>query len=581
MVDLVITYLNSSDEKWQEDFNYYKNLELGNKSQSTTNRQAFGSERTREWDNLRYWFRGVEKNCPWIRKVFLVVQNERHIPKWLDRNNPKLRIVYHDEFIPKELLPTFNALVINFYVSNIPDLSENFIYADDDFFFINPMREDEFFKDGNIVLDVRKAPYKVNKNTTGWNKILANNCEFVHRFMTKENECCFKDSHLSEPRLKSHEQRMIQEHYDEFLNSFNKSKFRHDDNYCSWLFFTTLKIGKQETNIERIQKSKYIHYTSKINLFDYKDCQMICVNDTEAMDDFKKCRDNLLAFLNFKLPNKCSFELDDNPQEETIAKTSKCFGIISWLPDDAKNRQARIDRLNSMFEQFKNLFGDIEYLIVAQNWKDYKVPDFVHATIYNYDKLGILKARKTLGEKFLQSSYDYLIMCDDDVVLETDNSFTKEYFFNELDKHPNGFMFLQYSWSLNLCAISRSIYKQSPMVDIDPEKGEGYEDKVYPYLLHYKHLDKEFKIYGIKFVQNQKEYHVNHKSTWEDSKPVQHETLKQISDYYIERFKRGKFNIDKEKARKYLAALKYVEKARWYGWIKQGEINDFLDKYRD
>ena len=51
------------------------------------------------------------------------------------------------------------------------------------------------------------------------------------------------------------------------------------------------------------------------------------------------------------------------------------------------------------------------------------------------------------------------------------------------------------------------------MVDVDPEKGEGYEDTSYPNLLHYKYPDKEFKIAKIKFVQHKAEYHKNHKST--------------------------------------------------------------------
>ena len=26
-------------------------------------------ERYRDWDNLRYWFRGMEKYAPWVRKI--------------------------------------------------------------------------------------------------------------------------------------------------------------------------------------------------------------------------------------------------------------------------------------------------------------------------------------------------------------------------------------------------------------------------------------------------------------------------------------------------------------------------------
>ncbi|MBO7078188.1 MAG: hypothetical protein J6W64_00065 [Bacilli bacterium] len=34
------------------------------------------------------------------------------MPKWLNRDHPKLRIVYHKDFIPNDLLPMFNGPAI-------------------------------------------------------------------------------------------------------------------------------------------------------------------------------------------------------------------------------------------------------------------------------------------------------------------------------------------------------------------------------------------------------------------------------------------------------------------------------------
>ena len=81
----------------------------------------------------------------------------------------------------------------------------------------------------------------------------------------------------------------------------------------------------------------------------------------------------------------------------------KCFGIISWFPDEPIHRKQRLERLNHTFKHLIDLFGeDIEFLIIAQNWQDYKVPKFVkHTIIHKFDKLGILGARKMLRTKFL------------------------------------------------------------------------------------------------------------------------------------------------------------------------------------
>lgn len=96
----------------------------------------------RDWDNLQYWFRGVEQNCPWVNKIFFIIANEKHIPKWLNRSSPKLRIVFHDEFIPRGFLPTYNIRIIEAFEHRIKDLSEHFIYCDDDFFFLNPIKQE-------------------------------------------------------------------------------------------------------------------------------------------------------------------------------------------------------------------------------------------------------------------------------------------------------------------------------------------------------------------------------------------------------------------------------------------------------
>ena len=124
----------------------------------------------------------------------------------------------------------------------------------------------------------------------------------------------------------------------------------------------------------------------------------------------------------------------------------KCFGIISWFPDEPIHRKQRLERLNHTFKHLINLFGeDIEFLIIAQNWQDYKVPKFVkHKIIHKFNKLGILGARKMLRTKFLESKYDYLIMCDDDIVLNPEVENAPKKYLEELDKHQEGFSFIRY-----------------------------------------------------------------------------------------------------------------------------------------
>ena len=153
-----------------------------------------------------------------------------------------------------------------------------------------------------------------------------------------------------------------------------------------------------------------------------------------------------------------------------------------------------------------------------------------------------------LRTKFLESKYDYLIMCDDDIVLEQKIKDAPKKYLAELDKHPEGFSFVRYGWSLTFCAVSRFIYSKEDMCDVDPEKSEGYEDMVFPMLLHYKYPDKEFKTgHILMFHQQEAKFRDGHKSTWM-AKDIQYNEIQDNTNTYINNFKAGNFDIPKIKA---------------------------------
>ena len=96
---------------------------------------------------LKYSLRSLEKYAPWINKVYIVTNGQ--IPKWLNLDNPRVKIVTHDQIMPKYALPTFNSMAIEANLAHIPDLSEKFLYSNDDTFFGNNATPSFFFsKDG-------------------------------------------------------------------------------------------------------------------------------------------------------------------------------------------------------------------------------------------------------------------------------------------------------------------------------------------------------------------------------------------------------------------------------------------------
>ena len=70
------------------------------------------------------------------------------MPTWLDTSNPKLKIVNHKDFIPEQYLPTFSCRPIEFNLHRIKDLSETFVYFNDDMYLMQPTTEKDFFVNG-------------------------------------------------------------------------------------------------------------------------------------------------------------------------------------------------------------------------------------------------------------------------------------------------------------------------------------------------------------------------------------------------------------------------------------------------
>jgi hypothetical protein len=174
----------------------------------------------------------------------------------------------------------------------------------------------------------------------------------------------------------------------------------------------------------------------------------------------------------------------------------KVFGIISYFPNSdtpyhTETRTKRTKRFFSMLYRLEELWPTVDIIIIAQNWQGLAIPDIHNrVTIYNYPKLGILNARKELRKKFLESEYDYLIMMDDDAIIEYADS---ERYLKEIDDHPNGVGVIRHNkCPLMFCAVSKSIYSQQDMVDIDAENGQGFEDDIFVATVFNKFPDKAF-----------------------------------------------------------------------------------------
>ncbi|NKG22686.1 stealth family protein [Paeniglutamicibacter terrestris] len=138
-IDLVYTWVDGSDEEWKANRLRAEDRITG-ELPPTANDEA----RYQSHDELRFSLRSVEAFLPWVNQIFIVTAGQH--PAWLDTDNPKITLVDHaDIFEDPAALPTFNSHSIESQLYRIPNLSERFLYVNDDVFFGRPLGKQVFY----------------------------------------------------------------------------------------------------------------------------------------------------------------------------------------------------------------------------------------------------------------------------------------------------------------------------------------------------------------------------------------------------------------------------------------------------
>jgi hypothetical protein len=145
-IDAVYTWVDGSDPAWRAR---KARAQGANGWLTDANEQSANDSRFSSRDELRYSLRSLYCFAPWIRRVFIVTDDQ--VPPWLDVDHERITLVSHREvFGGTGVLPTFNSQAIESRLHRLDGLSEHFLYLNDDVFFGRPVTPDLFFTPGGL-----------------------------------------------------------------------------------------------------------------------------------------------------------------------------------------------------------------------------------------------------------------------------------------------------------------------------------------------------------------------------------------------------------------------------------------------
>lgn len=334
-IDFVVTWLDSSDQAWQKDYQNYK---------YAVNKGDAAPARFRDWGLFRYWFRSIEQYAPWVHKVYLVTNGT--FPEWINDKHEKLVLVNHADYIPKENLPTFNSHTIELHLHKIKGLSEHFVYFNDDMYLNGPVTPNYYFKDGlpcdnnaetlsNVPTYTKASRFGIysiimanigiiNAHFNRWNVVKQSPRKwfgfhldihnlFLSLYLARQNRFIgFNWRHNEQPFLKSVFEEIWKKEPEALINSC--TRFREEMNLSPYVFrywqFASNKFFPIKLNKQKLYPIVKEEFTQICEALTNQQIKSICLNDVPrcSHEDFEMLCPLLVKEFEKKYPKKSAFE---------------------------------------------------------------------------------------------------------------------------------------------------------------------------------------------------------------------------------------------------------------------------------
>jgi hypothetical protein len=226
-------------------------------------------------------------------------------------NKDNVRIVYHEDFIPKQYLPTFNSCTIESFFWNIPNLTDKVIYFNDDMFPIRPLSVDDFFT-GDLPNIKFTTPESYSERT-----IFRAQCRSGIDLITKvlglpnfEPGKIIRPYHISSSITRDSMQAirsLCKNAIEDVATRLRNSKNVNQYIYLYYHYFTDSYVDKTvDYKYFELNESNISNIMNEISNGEHK---MVCLNDSDKLKDYARVRYLLQTCLERKFPTKCRYEI--------------------------------------------------------------------------------------------------------------------------------------------------------------------------------------------------------------------------------------------------------------------------------
>ena len=298
LIDYVVTYVDDEDPVWREQKRMFNKIEM---------RSRFSSN-----GMIDTHLSLIRKNLPFINNLYLIVSFESQLS---NITSTDFIPVFHDKIINPKNLPTFNSSTIEMSLCNIPGLSEQFIYANDDMYVMRRLSPSDFYIDGRP----RLSFHELDKSMSGFYYRCLNSHKIASSEIKDsyiENELLVPD-HTISPMLLSSCEHIWSLH----KNEINKSitRFRDKKNINQYVFSIYDKLSGKTSDSDL--RFKYISLDSIENSDSLIDVDVCCINDSSYIEDRSELNSKITKLIESTKLIDSTITTDNTNKRSTVVYT--------------------------------------------------------------------------------------------------------------------------------------------------------------------------------------------------------------------------------------------------------------------